>query len=188
MCVLSPPLSHLPPTVLFVCLFLLLLWGRVCSMWLPSNRANQQLLPERERIYLTESREAVHGGGSPRQQLEKGGQSTDDAKPPWHNMEEHYVFLPLWRRLCFYALDMNSYLKTTWLLIEIKVLHLWLFQFCLFLDKLWMLWMDFRFWFALQELEPVWGQFKFTLNDNSICGSLFFLSFVLVIQTSCGWK
>lgn len=68
-------------------------------MWLPSNRANQQLLPERERIDLTESREAVHGGGSPRQQLEKGGQSTEeaarDAKPPWQNMEEHYAFLPL---------------------------------------------------------------------------------------------
>lgn len=39
-------------------------------MLLPSDRANQQLLPEREGIHLSESREAVHGGGSARQQLE----------------------------------------------------------------------------------------------------------------------
>lgn len=38
---------------------------------LPSDRANQQLLPEREGIHLSESREAVHGGGSARQQLER---------------------------------------------------------------------------------------------------------------------
>lgn len=67
-------LLSLQPTRLFVCVFCVsvsLLWGRVGATLLPSDRANQQLLPEREGIHLSESREAVHGGGSARQQLER---------------------------------------------------------------------------------------------------------------------
>lgn len=72
---LLPPLLLLrQPTRLFVCVFCVsvsLLWGRVGATPLPSDRANQQLLPKREGIHLSESREAVHGGGSARQQLER---------------------------------------------------------------------------------------------------------------------
>lgn len=42
-------------------------WIHVVS----SNRASQQLLPEREGVYLTESRQAVYGGSSAGPQLEE---------------------------------------------------------------------------------------------------------------------
>lgn len=86
-----------------VCICVVLFAVGACGcMWLPSNRANQQLLPECQGIYLSESREAVHGGGSPRPQLEKrnvegkkGAKNKidRDAKPPWRKLEEHWAFL-----------------------------------------------------------------------------------------------
>lgn len=108
--------------------------GACGCMWLPSNRANQQLLPECQGIYLSESREAIHGWGSPRPQLEKrnvegkkGAKNKidRDAKPPWRKLEEHCAFLSflkvfmpwtwnhLWKLLNF---DLNKSLASLHLL------------------------------------------------------------------------
>lgn len=72
-------------------------------MLFPSNRASQQLLPECEGVYVSESRQAVYGGSSPGPQLEEPEEkkSTEMQTTPattWRNFvlslfSENSVFL-----------------------------------------------------------------------------------------------
>lgn len=98
-------------------------------MRLPSNRASQQLLPERERIYLSKSWEAVHGGGSPRPQLEKTGKEGEHRRRKKScqscntTMAEiggtlHLSFFSLFIQ-CFYALD-NLGQNRLWSLLDLN--------------------------------------------------------------------
>lgn len=69
-------------------------------MLLPSNRASQQLLPEREGVYVSESRQAVYGRSSPGPQLEEREErkSTEMQNHLGNNLEQ-LCSLPLFREL-----------------------------------------------------------------------------------------
>lgn len=91
-CCANPPFC-----VSFVCPFLCY----VGAMLFPSNRTNQQLLPERKGIHFSESWEAVHGGSSARQQLEdqsrqeaerEGEKIKRDAAPSGEEKHCHFYF------------------------------------------------------------------------------------------------
>lgn len=112
----SPPCAPPPPS-LTVCVVFVCCWrvGVLDPCRFPSNRASQQLLPEREGVYLSKSGQAVYGGSSPGPQLEgREEKSTEMRNHLGNNLEETFSLSSFSENDVFLCLSHESTMIFDW--------------------------------------------------------------------------